>query len=98
MSTKGSLGAIEAKIGTSVLDVSKLLALINELNDNYQDERTYATHALLRAILDHVPPILGQPSFTAVVNNYPWTRTDVGTLRLTARFRPIDACPSELRP
>jgi len=73
--------AIEAKVGTSTFDVSKLLALIEELNDNYQGEHTYAAHALLRSILDHIPPILGQPNFAAVVSNYPWTRTDKGYLQ-----------------
>jgi hypothetical protein len=75
------IAAIKAKAGTSTFDVSKLLTLIEELNDNYQSEHTYAAHALLRAILDHIPPILGQPNFTAVVNNYQWTRTDKGYLQ-----------------
>lgn len=78
---QGITEAIEVKSGTSTFDVSKLLALIKELNDNHQGEHTYAAHALLRAILDHIPPILGQPNFTAVVSNYPWTRTDKGYLQ-----------------
>lgn len=36
----------------------------------------YAAHAPLRAILDHVPPMLDCPDFKAVANNYPWGRTD----------------------
>jgi hypothetical protein len=62
---QGIIEAVKAKIGASRYDVSELLALIEELNDNYQAEHTYAAHALLRAILDHIPPILGQPSFTS---------------------------------
>jgi hypothetical protein len=72
---------IEAKSAASKFNVTKLMALIAELNDGYQAGHTYAAHALLRAILDHVPPILGQPNFTAVANNYPWPRTDKGYLQ-----------------
>jgi hypothetical protein len=98
--------AIEAKIGTSTFDLSKLLALIEELNDNYQSEHTYAAHALLRAILDHVPPVLGQPNFATVVNNYSWSRTDKGYLQQLlncktqaddALHRQISAKPCVLR-
>ncbi|HET9897617.1 MAG TPA: hypothetical protein VFQ44_22025 [Streptosporangiaceae bacterium] len=85
--------AIEAKAATSTFDVGKLLALIRELNANYLGERTYAAHALLRAILDHIPPLLGQPNFVAVVNNYQWTRTDKGYLQrlLNCKMQADDA-------
>jgi hypothetical protein len=57
---------------------AKLLRLIDELNDNRRRGNTYATHALLRAILDHIPPLLGCADFKAVANNYRWSRTDKG--------------------
>lgn len=68
-------------VDPSIYDVGKLLALIEELNDNYRGEHTYASHALLRAILDHIPPILGQPSFAAVASSYPWARSDKDYVR-----------------
>jgi hypothetical protein len=74
------IDAIAATVGSSTFDIGKLLALIDEQNVNYAAEHTYAAHALLRAILDHIPPILGQRDFTAVVNNYSWSRTDQGYL------------------
>jgi hypothetical protein len=48
--------AIRAKDGQSKFDVTKLLALVGELNDNYARNNTYASHALLRAILDTSRP------------------------------------------
>jgi hypothetical protein len=57
--------AIRGKADQSKLDVAKLLALVEELNDNCARKNTYAAHALLRAILDHIPPILGCAGFQA---------------------------------
>jgi hypothetical protein len=53
------IAAIRESDATSRLDCTKLLALIEELNDNQARDNGYAAHALLRAILDHIPPILG---------------------------------------
>lgn len=78
---------IQAKDGKSQFNVSKLLRLIEELNDNYERKNSYAAHAMLRAILDHIPPILGQSDFNAVANNYSWGRTDKRYLRKLADFR-----------
>lgn len=79
--------AIRAKDGQSKFDVTKLLALVGELNDNYARRNTYASHALLRAVLDHIPPILGQPHFNAVASNYSWTKTDAKYLKQLMAFR-----------
>jgi hypothetical protein len=68
-----SLAARAEAIG---LDPGKLTSLIAELNDNYTRGNAYAAHALLRAILDHIPPLLGCRDFQAVANNYSWSRTD----------------------
>jgi hypothetical protein len=58
------------------LDSGKLVRLIAELNDNYSRGNAYAAHALLRAVLDHIPPLLGCADFKAAANNYSWGRTD----------------------
>lgn len=70
------IAAIREGDATSRLDCTKLLALIEELNDNQARDNVYAAHALLRAILDHIPPILGCKSVAEIANNYPWTQTD----------------------
>ena len=81
------IAAIRAHGGPGRLDRAKLLRLIDELNDNYAKGSTYATHAVLRALLDHIPPLLGCTSFTAVANNYPWSRTDKAYMRRLLDFK-----------
>jgi hypothetical protein len=44
-------------------------------------------HALLRTILDHIPPLLGNASFPAAVNNYRWIRTDQAYMRKLLDFK-----------
>jgi hypothetical protein len=73
--------------GQSTFDVTKLLGLIDELNVNYVGRHTYASHALLRAILDHIPPILGCAHFAAVANNYLWGQSDKKHIKRLADFR-----------
>lgn len=92
--------AIQAKVGGSAYDVTKLLALIEELNADHAAGHTYGAHALLRAILDHIPPILGQPHFAAVVNNYPWQRSDKDYLRqlLNCKTQADDALHRQISP
>jgi len=81
------VAAITAQQGANQFDRSKLLRLIGELNDNYARGNGYSVHALLRAILDHIPPLLGCASFAAVVNNYGWSRTDQGYMRKLLDFK-----------
>lgn len=78
---------IEASTLTDGLDHTKLLRLIQELNDNYTRGNAYAAHALLRAVLDHIPPMLGCTDFRAVANNYQWSRTDKTYIRRLLDFK-----------
>ncbi len=91
----GHPGYIYAEVSASVaeraeaigLDAGKLARLITELNDNYSRGNAYAAHALLRAILDHIPPLLGCADFKAAANNYPWSRTDRSYARRLLDFK-----------
>jgi hypothetical protein len=75
---------IDAQVSASMVaraqarghDCGKLARLVAELNDNYGRGNAYAAHALLRALLDHIPPLLGCPDFKVAASNYPWGRTD----------------------
>jgi hypothetical protein len=78
---------LEAAAGRSDWDCGKLLRLIGELNDSVGSENAYSAHAMLRAILDHIPPILGQADFRAVVSNCSWGRTDQRYLKRLQEFR-----------
>ena len=50
----------------------KLSTLIEELNFNYSNNKTYSSCMILRAILDHIPPLLAKNEFDEVVNQYAW--------------------------
>ncbi|MFD5536678.1 hypothetical protein ACFWIJ_02175 [Streptomyces sp. NPDC127079] len=63
---------LETKQGHTRLSPDKLLQLMRELNACFRGGHAYACHALVRAIIDHVPPILGQKSFQAAASNYAW--------------------------
>jgi hypothetical protein len=65
----------------------KLTRLVDELNDNYARSNAYAAHALLRALLDHVPPMLGFTDFKAAASSHPWSRTDRNYARKLADFK-----------
>lgn len=51
-------------------DLTKLIALCEELNQCYRAQCYHAVAALTRAVVDHIPPLLGCKSFAEVVNNY----------------------------
>lgn len=51
-------------------DFSRLIALCGELNIASQHELHHAAAMLIRAILDHVPPIFGQPNFASVIAHH----------------------------
>ena len=70
--------ALAARAEAIGLDSGKLTTLLAELNDNYSRGNAYAAHALLRAVLDHIPPLLGFADFKAAASSYPWSRTDRG--------------------
>jgi hypothetical protein len=51
-------------------DCTKLIRLCEELNECAVRGNAYASMMLIRAILDHVPPIFGLSSFAQVASNY----------------------------
>ena len=57
-------------IRSSSFDLSRLICLCEELNACYRENCFHAVAMLTRAILDHVPPILGFATFKEVVSNY----------------------------
>ncbi len=57
---------------TGEFNYQKLITLIEEINFNYSNNKVYASCMLLRAILDHIPPLLARKTFEEVVNYYSW--------------------------
>lgn len=78
---------IETVASSGRFNYEKLLKLINELNDNYSRGNVYAAHALLRALLDHIPPMLNCDSFNSVVNNYHWGRSDTAYMNGLRKYK-----------
>ena len=58
------------KLSSPDFDFWKLIRLCEELNSSYHGGNYFATAMLTRGLLDHVPPLLGKPSFAEVANNY----------------------------
>jgi len=57
-------------IGQYNFDLAKLIRLCEELNIASTYEMYYSTAMLVRAILDHIPPIFSKTSFSEVANNH----------------------------
>lgn len=56
-------------ISSSEYDLSRLVRMCEELNDNFSRENYISSVSLVRAILDHIPPIFRCKSFTEVANS-----------------------------
>lgn len=73
---------------SSQYDLAKLVAFCEELNTCHQANQVLAVPMLVRAILDHVAPVLGCKSFAEVANNYAGSksfREGMGHLDNTSR-------------
>jgi hypothetical protein len=82
------LSQLRSVAATPLFDLTKLIALAEELDGTYRAGYAYAPHAVLRGILDHIPPIFGQKGFAAVVNNHAWsTAADRKYMRRLEAFR-----------
>lgn len=55
---------------TTNWDFTKLVALCNELNVAYKHDCYFSIAMLVRAIMDHIPPVFGFASFSQVTANY----------------------------
>jgi hypothetical protein len=80
------LGQLRAS-PNSQWDTTKLIALAEELDACVRSGHVYASHAVLRAILDHVPPLFGQNTFSAVASSHSWGRTDSRYITRLRAFR-----------
>ena len=56
-------------------DVSRLVQLCVELNNAYASDSHLTVAMLVRAIVDHIPPIFGYTTFSEVANNYAGSRS-----------------------
>ncbi|MET8130051.1 hypothetical protein ABZV67_44725 [Streptomyces sp. NPDC005065] len=84
----GLLADLEAAGETSAWSLDKLLGLALELNSNYSASHPYSCQALIRAIIDHIPPAFGQPGFAGVVSSHKWgSKTDRDHAKRLSEYR-----------
>ena len=58
------------QVSSTKFDLRKVIEICDELNICYRSQCYLAVAALIRALLDHVPPVFGVDSFAKVANNY----------------------------
>ena len=58
------------KINNLNFNLQKLIKICKEINNNWENKNYYSLIALVRIILDHIPPIFGLNNFSEVANNY----------------------------
>jgi hypothetical protein len=77
-------------IASSKFDLSRLVRMCEELNIAHTNECQMSIAMLVRAIVDHVPPIFEQQSFAHVANNYAGAKSFKGSMQhLDASLRNI---------
>lgn len=62
-------------------DLSRVLRLCEELNIVSRRQCHMATAVLVRALIDHIPPIFGKRTFQEVANNYAGTKSFLATAK-----------------
>jgi len=77
IATQGTVAFIEparlkelSGLPTNQYDTARLAQMLDELDRAYRTSGFISCILLIRAVLDHVPPIFGQRSFAEVANNY----------------------------
>lgn len=100
------LGEIRA-LPSSKFDFSRLAKLCEELNTAFQNRCYLATAALTRMILNHVPPVFGQPNFESVASQHDGAsfKSSMSNLQNSARkiadrylhgpIRPTESLPND---
>jgi len=64
-----------SEIKSKSYDLTKLIQLLKELNNASEKMNVYSIAMLLRAVMDHIPPIFSCKNFGEVVNNYSWEKS-----------------------
>jgi hypothetical protein len=78
-------------------DLKKLIRLLEELNEVYGANLVLSTGMLIRAIMDHIPPLLGFTNFQSIVAQYKSTgnaKSFTSQMKILEEFK--DAADSAL--
>lgn len=66
-------------------DLTRLIKLCEEINVAYQNDCYMSIAMVMRAIIDHIPPIFNASSFSEVINNYSGSRSFKDSMKLLQR-------------
>jgi len=66
-------------------DLTRLIKLCEEINVAFQNDCHMTIAMILRAIIDHVPPIFSTNSFSEVANNYSGSKSFKDSMQLLER-------------
>ena len=69
------------QIESKSFDTAKLIRLLREINVAYNSDCHLTIGMLVRATIDHVPPIFGFDTFAEVANNYKGTKSFKGVMK-----------------
>jgi hypothetical protein len=72
-------------------NTKKLEQILMELNEAVARKNVQSSHVLIRALLDHIPPLFSYKSFDEVANNYSWSETNRKRVKLLSTFFRYDA-------
>jgi hypothetical protein len=77
------------QVRSASFDLQRLIRLCEDLNKCSTANAHFATAALVRAIIDHIPPIFSARTFAEVANNIGGKSTKASLLRLETSSRNI---------
>lgn len=66
-------------------DLTRLIKLCEEINIAHQNDGFMSIAMIMRAIIDHIPPIFKVPSFAEVANNYGGSKSFNDSMKLLQR-------------
>ncbi|MFD9042594.1 hypothetical protein [Streptomyces bottropensis] len=70
------LDELEKASQITAWNLDRLIALCRELNHSYTADMPHASAAMIRAILDHIPPAFQHQDFKSVAAQHPFGKTD----------------------
>lgn len=70
-----------SEIESKFFDNTKLIRLLREINTAYNNDSYLSIGILVRAVIDHIPPIFNCDTFAEVANNYKGTKSFKGAMK-----------------
>lgn len=80
---EGKIGELK-RLSNRDFDTKRLVQMLTELNQAYKMQSYLSCLYLIRAVMDHIPPIFGQNNFSGIYNNY------TGTMSFKKLARKLD--------